>query len=172
MKNIHASDTKNNFTTLVKTDAKEHRVSVTLWPGGLVPGITSLTTPADNFDHQPPYTDLVDHHAPPITTWPSRNKIYPHLSGMRRGTNLFRGKGTDKFKINISGGASDDVVGIKFVNIFSGFLFQISNTQGQTVSVQIFDDGVSIDNYVTAKNVLVEANRSNEPSVLCQSTFN
>ena len=130
MKNIHASNTKNNFTTPMICRAKRHGVYATLWPR------------------------------------------YPHHSGMLRGTNGPCGKGTDKFKINISGCASDVVVGIKFVNIFSGFLFQISNTQGQTVSVQIFDDRVLMDNPVTAKKVLVEANRSNEPSVLCQSTFN
>ena len=157
MKNIHASNTKNNFTTLVICEAKKHRVSTTQWVDRFCPSAFE-------------YSDRTKKRLSENEI--RKNKVYPHCSEMLRGTSGPYGKGTDKFKINISGCASDVVVGIKFVNIFSGFLFQFSNTQGQTVSVQIFDDGVSIDNYVTAKNVLVEANRSNEPSVLCQSTFN
>jgi len=47
-----------------------------------------------------------------------------------REVNLFQGNGTNEFKINIWPHPSHIVVGIKFVNIFSGkFLFRISNTQ-------------------------------------------
>jgi hypothetical protein len=49
---------------------------------------------------------------------------------------------SNKLKINIYPSPSNGVVGIKFVNLFSGkFLIQISNTQGQTVfskKVQIY----------------------------------
>jgi hypothetical protein len=83
---------------------------------------------------------------------------------------------TDESKINIWSKSLNGVVGIKFVNIFSGkFLFQISNTQVQTVfskELDVFRTMVLVKDNVTARNVLVEANRSNEPSVLCQSTFN
>ncbi len=42
---------------------------------------------------------------------------------------------SDMPKINIYPNPSNGVVGIKFVNTYSGkFLIQISNTQGQTVS--------------------------------------
>ena len=51
---------------------------------------------------------------------------------------------TDESKINIYPNPSSGVVGIKFVNIFTGkFLIQIFNTQGQTVfskEVEIYGD--------------------------------
>jgi hypothetical protein len=101
-------------------------------------------------------------------------QLYPNGHTWFNNVESIRPKNSGESKINIYRDRSKNVVGIKFVNIFSGkFLFQISNTQGQTVfskELDVFDGGFS-DN-VTERNVLGEANRSNEPSVLCQSTFN
>jgi hypothetical protein len=66
------------------------------------------------------------------------SKVYqnePCCSNMGSG----KAKNTNEFKINIFCRRGYIVVGTKFVNFFSGkFLFQISNTQGQTVFSEVF----------------------------------
>jgi hypothetical protein len=63
--------------------------------------------------------------------------------------------------------------GIKFVKFFSGNFFIPDFQYTRSDSFQgSYCGGGLVNYYVTARNVLVEANRSNEPSVLCQSTFN
>jgi len=107
-----------------------------------------------------------------------RNYIYNCANAFKwqesiRVRNLGAGKNTNCQKINIFSKRAQDIVGIKFVDIFPGnFLFQISNTHKVR---QFFRKNSMLKmgrKQRYSGNVLVEANRSNEPSVLCQSTFN
>lgn len=90
-----------------------------------------------------------------------------------KGTKTAGSGNTDESKINICPSPSKGLVGIKFVNVFAGKFFNpdFQYTRSDSFSKEGKGYGV-IWKYVTAENVLVEANRGNEPSVLCQSTFN
>jgi hypothetical protein len=71
-------------------------------------------------------------------------QVYPNGTTWFDSTESIRPKNSGESKINIHRDRCKNVVGIKFVNIFSGkFLFQISNTQGQTVFGKELDVSVT-----------------------------
>jgi len=71
-------------------------------------------------------------------------QAYPNGNTWFGSTESIGAKNSGESKINIHRDRSKNVVGIKFVNIFSGkFFFQISNTQGQTVFSKELDVSVT-----------------------------
>jgi len=71
-------------------------------------------------------------------------QVYPNGNTWFGSTESIRPKNSGESKINTPRAQRKNIVGIKFVNIFSGkFLFQISNTQGQTVFGKELDVSVT-----------------------------
>ncbi len=71
-------------------------------------------------------------------------QVYPNGNTWFVSTESIRPKNSGESKINTPRAQRKNIVGIKFVNIFSGkFLFQISNTQGQTVFGKELDVSVT-----------------------------
>ena len=97
-------------------------------------------------------------------------QVYPNGNTSFGSTESIRPKNSGESKINIHLGQGKNIVGIKFVNIFSGkFLFQISNTQGQTVFGKELDVSVTTLQRGMYWLRLIEVTSHLS---LCQSTFN